>query len=618
MDDESAKTALADELVHVFKRLAEGDLSARVPRNFRRDSEDAIAFFVGVFAEQLQERYGRYREYEEAVAGLIEKFIAVAAGDFNTRAERTYRGDPVDTLAFLLNNVAAEVGELVGDHDRQRMLLETVIESMLDGVLMLDPRGRIRRSNAAMARLLGQTPASLLGLHVSAILAPAEHDLVSHLDAQLTNGLFENRDTQFCARDGSTLTMAVNASPHRDVDGLLVGIVLVVRDDRELKNARAHVELTDRLATMGTLAAGVAHEINNPLAFISANVDFVIEELEDADESSPISNERLAEVLKALRSSRTGAERVRQIVQELRGFTRTDPDRVGPVDLNALLDSALGFAGNEIRHRARLVRQYGAQPLVLANEGRLMQALLNLLQNAAQSIPVGAAGKNEIRIVTGETGDHAFAEVHDTGCGIAEENLSRIFDLFFTTKPFGDGVGLGLSIALRLIEKAGGSLDVKSQVGAGSMFRVVLPLAPSGSSRQELPRAPTKRSKTRTLDILVVDDEVEVGHSVRRILISEHRVDVVASAREALEMFAIGTYDVILCDLLMPDMNGIELHAQVLDVSPNAARRMAFMTGGEFSQDAVEFLARTRSLSFDKPFDAKSLRAIVARMRRRR
>jgi two-component system, NtrC family, sensor kinase len=476
---------LADELVDVFKRLAEGDLTARVPRNFKRDSEDAIAFFVGVFAEQLEERHRSHREYEVAVAGLIEKFIALAGGDFGVRAERTYRRDPVDTLAFLLNNVAVEIGDLVGDHDRQRMLLETVIESMLDGVLLLDPEGRIRSSNAAMASLLGHASGALVGLHVSDVLVAAEHELAARLTDPLILGPIRNRDTLFRGKDGAVLTMAVNGSPHRDAEGRLLGIVLVARDDRELKNARARLEITDRLATMGTLAAGVAHEINNPLAFISANVDFVLEELEEVARGAPLSGERLAEIIRALGSSRNGAARVRHIVQELRGFTRAGPETVAPVDLNTLLESALVFAGNEIRHHARLTKDYGAPPLVLANEGRLVQAFLNLLQNAAQSISMGAAEKNEIRVVTGACPDGAFVEVRDTGCGIPEENLPRVFDLFYTTKSVGIGVGLGLSIALRLIEKAGGRLDVESRVGVGSVFRAVLPGAAPREKRSQ-------------------------------------------------------------------------------------------------------------------------------------
>ena len=616
MTDDDQKRSLADELVRVFKRLAEGDLSARVPRNFKRDSEDAVAFFVGVFAEQLAERYRKYREYEAAVAGLIEKFIAVAAGDFEVRAERTYHGDAVDTLAYLLNNVASEVGELVGAHDRQRMLLETVIESMLDGVLMLDPGGRITHSNRAMADLLRRTTDELVGMQLSDVLAVPEHELAEELALHLTRGVFRNRDTLFRTKDGSALTIALNASPHRDVQGALVGIVLVARDDRELKSARADLERSDRLATMGMLAAGVAHEINNPLAFVSANVDFVLEELEECGASGTLSPERIAEIVKALRSSRTGTARVRNIVRELRGFARTAPETVSPVDVNALVDTALGFVGNEIRHHARLTKAYGTPPPVLANEGRLVQAFLNLLQNAAQSIPIGAADQNEIRVVTGVAEGAAYVEVHDTGCGIAEENLSRVFDLFYTTKPVGIGVGLGLSIALRLIEKAGGRLEVSSRVGAGSSFRVVLPVAPPAPATATMP-AKSRPRKKRSLDILVVDDEVEVGKSVHRILQREHRVDVTSSALDALAKLQARSYDLILCDLLMPEMTGMDLYARVAASSPEMAGRMVFMTGSAFGAHAHDFLGRSSNPSFEKPFDARSLRAVVAKVRKR-
>jgi two-component system NtrC family sensor kinase len=473
--DVAGERTLAVELVDVFIRFAKGDLTARVPRNFKGDNEDAIAFFVGVIAEQLADRQRGHDELSAGVSTLVEKFIAVAAGDFSVRAHRTHRGDALDTLAFLLNNVASEIGDLVGDHDRQRVQLETVLESMLDGVLLLDPQGRIRRCNAAMANLLGRQPRDIVDLHVSDVLAPAERELATRLSEQLTEGSFRNRDTLFRSVDGAPLTMAVNGSAHRDVDGTLVGVVLVARDERELRTVRAHLQLSDRLAAMGTLAAGVAHEINNPLAFLSANLDFLLEELHDLEQGRALSDERMTEILRALRSSRGGAERVRHIVRDLGFFARSDPEAVARVDLNGLLESALGFVGNSLRRHARLVKRYGCPPPVLANEGRLVQVFLNLIQNAVQAIAPGAPEQNEIRVVTGDTANGAFVEIHDTGCGIPEESLPRVFDLFYTTKPVGLGMGLGLSISLRLVENAGGRLDVQSTVGKGSVFRVVLP-----------------------------------------------------------------------------------------------------------------------------------------------
>jgi PAS domain S-box-containing protein len=481
--------AFARHLLEFFTRLAGGDFTARIPRNFRRDHEDALAFMVEVVAEQLAKKQQSHFESEAALASLVEKFVTLAAGDFTVRAERTHRGDTLDTLAYLLNNVSAELGDLVADTDHQRMLLETVLESMLDGVLLLDSNGNVRRSNAAMAAMC----APKIGAHVSEVLAKDEHELASQLSHMRAHDVFRQRDTFFVGPEGDRLPMTVSASAHRDVHGELVGVVLVARDDRELKKARAHLEMTERLTTMGTLAAGVAHEINNPLAFISANLDYAVEELEklaNKDPSGP-----LVEIVRALSASRSGAERVRHIVRDLRSFARSDAEVITHVSLNDLCDSALGLATNEVRNRARVTKEYGSPPLVLGNEGRLVQVLVNLIQNGAQSIKTGAPAKNEIRIVTGVMGDanaqFAFLDVHDTGCGISEDDLPRIFDLFYTTKPVGVGMGLGLSISLRLVQTMGGRIDVESQLGKGSRFRIVLPAAPAETVP---PRSPPRTS----------------------------------------------------------------------------------------------------------------------------
>jgi PAS domain S-box-containing protein len=251
---------------------------------------------------------------------MIEKLIAVASGDFTVRAERTGRGDALDTFGFLLNNVAIEVRDLVSDHDRQRVLLETVLESMLDGVLVLDTEGKIRRTNEAMAKLLGRPTTELDGLTIGDVLAPNESGLAEKLSSDLALGPFDSRDTHFRTSTGDTLAVAVSGSPHRDFSGRPMGFVLVARDDRELRRVNAQLHLSDRLATMGTLAAGVAHEINNPLAFVSANVDYVLEEMEAVSRGDTLSAARIEDMIRALKSSRSGALRVRNIVRDLHQF----------------------------------------------------------------------------------------------------------------------------------------------------------------------------------------------------------------------------------------------------------------------------------------------------------
>jgi signal transduction histidine kinase len=238
--------------------------------------------------------------------------------------------------------------------------------------------------------------------------------------------------------------------------------------------ALRRLSLSERMASVGTLAAGVAHEINNPLAYVTANLDLLLEEVEalGADPSP----ERVAEIGDMLRQAREGAERVRRIVRGLQTFARPDAEALSLVDVRALLDTSVDIASAEVRGRARIVREFGAVPQVEADDARLGQVFINLLVNAAQAIPAGDPAAHEIRLVTTtDAAGRAVVEVHDSGPGIPAAVLGRIFDPFFTTKPVGVGTGLGLSICHNIVTGMGGEIDVVSREGAGAVFRVALP-----------------------------------------------------------------------------------------------------------------------------------------------
>ncbi|MFS8068521.1 MAG: ATP-binding protein, partial [Byssovorax sp.] len=291
-----------------------------------------------------------------------------------------------------------------------------------------------------------------------------------------------------------------------------------------------------------------------------------------------------------------------------------------PVDVEHVLDSAANIVSSEVDHRARLVKDYGGVPRVLANEARLGQVCLNLIVNAAQSIPEGHVESNEIRITTRSDGrGRVIIEVRDTGEGIAEPLLTHIFEPFFTTKPRSLGTGLGLSICKDLVERFGGTLTVDSEVGKGSLFRISFPeLAESTSSRvaevvaersravDAPPPAPARRR------VLVVDDEPRLCAILARLLGGEHDVTTLTNAATAVERIAAGErFDVIFSDLMMPGMSGLELHAELERLVPQQAKRMVFLTGGAFTPRASEFLGTVRNRFLDKPFDYAALSALA-------
>ncbi|MFL5356826.1 ATP-binding protein [Archangium sp.] len=253
----------------------------------------------------------------------------------------------------------------------------------------------------------------------------------------------------------------------------------VRRRTAELEEANSQLLFADRLVTVGQLAAGVGHEINNPLAFILSNIDYVREELGRMP-GTPSPEER-QEWLAALSEAHEGAERVRLLVQDLKMLSRADDVANEPVDLGTVLRSASKMAAHEVRHRARLVMQSEGLPPVRGNAARLCQVFLNLLINAAHAIPPGQVERNEIQLLAHAQPDsRVVVEVSDSGCGIPPENLERIFRPFFTTKPAGVGSGLGLSVCQRIITAHGGDISVDSVVGRGTTFRIVLPLHTAG------------------------------------------------------------------------------------------------------------------------------------------
>jgi signal transduction histidine kinase len=389
----------------------------------------------------------------------------------------------------------------------------------------------------------------------------------------------------------------------------------------ERKKMRDQLLMSERMASVGILAASVAHEINNPLTVITANLELAIESLSalaaSAAEPAALAASA-ATTLKAadeqLREAQHAAERVRNIARDLRIFSRSsDEERRGPVDIRTVLDSSIRMASNEIRHRARLVTDYADVPPVEGNESRLGQVFLNLVVNAAQSIPDGNAEANEIGISTRlDAAGRVVVAISDTGAGISPEVLPRIFDPFFTTKPSGIGTGLGLAICHGIGTALDGEITVESEKGRGTIFRVALPAARVAAAEPAPSPVQPETAAARRGRVLIVDDEPMLCMVAKRILGGEHDVTAVSSAREALRLITGGgRFDVILSDLMMPEMTGMDLHAELLRVAPDEAGKMVFMTGGAFTPDASAFLRGVANPSVEKPFRPAVLRQMV-------
>jgi PAS domain S-box-containing protein len=395
-----------------------------------------------------------------------------------------------------------------------------------------------------------------------------------------------------------------------DAAGEPVRMVGTVQDVTDKKEAEVRMILADRLVSMGTLALGVAHEINNPLASVTANLDLICEGLQRLT-ASPASAD-VSELREMAHEAREAAERVRSIVGGLKTFSRGDEDRPVALDLRRVLEVATNLTFNEIRHRAMVVKDYGDVPTVLADEGRLGQVFIHLLENAAESFPEGPMASHEIRVVTRTLPDgRALAEVHDTGPGIPGGVIARIFDPFFTTKAVGIGTGLGLSVCHGIVTGLGGELTVESTVGKGSVFRVVLPPAPAPPETAAIRPGSLRPEPAHRATVLIVDDDAVVAKTLSRVL-KDHDLAIATNGREALDMLLTGrAFDVILCDLMMPVMNGMELHAELKATLPHVVERVVFITGGAFTPSTRAFLDSTPNECLQKPYDVGRLRALV-------
>ncbi len=373
------------------------------------------------------------------------------------------------------------------------------------------------------------------------------------------------------------------------------------RDDME-----ARLAFADRMASVGTLAAGVAHELNNPLMYVLSNLYITREEIDSHDEDTWREHAR-----QQLDEAIHGALRMQNIVRDLKTFSRVDDEQRGNVNVQSVLDSSINICWNEVRHRATLERDFGATPLVDANESRLGQVFLNLLINAVQAMPARRVSANHITVRTyTDAKGWAVIEVTDNGTGIEPGRMSRVFEPFFTTKDVSEGTGLGLSICRDIVREAGGTIEVRSELDRGATFVVRLP----ASTRDDLVHttlAPPTATPGARACVVVIDDEPLVGRSIRRAL-RGHEVQVFTSGEEAIaRLCSDEPFDVVFCDLMMPEVSGMEVFRRVSEQRPEIASRFVFMTGGAFTQTAREFLARTPLICLEKPFELRQIRDLV-------
>lgn len=396
--------------------------------------------------------------------------------------------------------------------EEAQRFIDSVLSSMSDVLVVANVQGRIQRANKAMVNLLGRSEAELVGTELSALFALSAAPMIANFPDHIRTGGILDCEIEILAANGEAVPLAVNCSPRYDNEGTLSGMVVTGRPlgelrrayrdlqetHKQLKTAQQHLVQSEKMASLGRLVAGVAHELNNPISFVFGNMHTLQrygERLQDyldlVQRGAPPDlleqarkSNRIDRILKDLgpliAGSLEGAERVSDIVQNLRHFATPQHQKRRTFDLCRLVESSLAWVSKAVRQQAQIRLDMPAELPVHNSEGHVQQILINLIQNAFDAMNGMDQPRLDLRVSA--TDGHARVQVRDHGTGISEDNLLRVFDPFFTTKAVGKGTGLGLYISYGLAaEQCAGALSVRNHPDGGAEFTLEIPMeAPHG------------------------------------------------------------------------------------------------------------------------------------------
>ncbi|MFO0596659.1 MAG: ATP-binding protein [Myxococcaceae bacterium] len=408
------------------------------------------------------------------------------------------------------------------------------------------------------------------------------------------------------------------------LDGLAAGLNMLseeianrVAREREFQERLTHNE---RLMAVGQLAAGVAHEINNPAAFIKANLEVLSDHLDHLDrvlgEADVTERARTLEVLADARAivsdNLEGVARIVEIVRNLRNFSRSGPTRLESLDLATVLEDGCRLVRAEVAHRAELIVEPAPEVRVRGDRTRLAQVLTNLLVNATHAIPEGNARAQRVVVSARIAGEVVIISVTDTGRGISSDLQARIFEPFFTTKARDQGTGLGLTISAEIARSHGGILRLARSSPAGTTFELELPI--ENARVTPLPAVAAGGSANRGR-VMIIDDEGLLLRAYDRALSPNFELVLCDGFASAVSTLSTTTIDLIICDVMMPDRDGVDFHDWVSRHRPDLVARVFYSTGGAFAPRAQDFIERLGKRVLAKPLTPELVASMLDQVR---
>jgi len=482
---------------------------------------------------------------------------------------------------------------------------QLLMENASCGFIVHDLHGIVYDTNKVGEKILGANKSGILNKDFRNFVVPDEQEYVAvqlnklHIEKKIDPVVVHILQPSGEIREVELSGVCVTLNS-KDI------ILSVINDITEITKIRNQTLLADKLASVGTLAVGIIHEINNPLNSITANLEFIREKIKKIPETDTLTHKLLFDLGEIIDESMEGTSQISKIVKYLKGFSRIDEKNLVSMDIHHEIKSALNIAKPQLQ-KIKIETNFNENiPLILTQTNKLQQVFLNLIMNAAQAFPQTRDQDNIIKILTEMDKNKIKISFIDNGTGIERGSLKKIFEPFFTTKPAGIGTGLGLSICYDIIHAMGGNITVNSILNVGTYFTIYLPLNMKAESlaKDKIGLEPSTRLK-----ILIVDDMPILLKSLHRILMDSHEVTDALGGREALRILEKNGnhFDLLIADVHMPDVSGADLYRYIAEKYPVLKDRIIFVSGGSLSTGTDKFLSTVKNTSLQKPFTREEL-----------